>query len=104
MEGLDINTIPSKLLGRILLQIPNLLPPENLDLINTLQSGLQQFGKTDKLDAFIDYCQTLNNSETPLKWKTYTITNNDDWEIANYKKSQELAGIRFLLASETVIQ
>ncbi|EPB89306.1 hypothetical protein HMPREF1544_03815 [Mucor circinelloides 1006PhL] len=101
MEGLDINTIPSKLLGRILLQIPNLLPPENLDLINTLQSGLQQFGKTDKLDAFIDYCQTLNNSETPLKWKTYTITNNDDWEIANYKKSQELAGIRFLLASET---
>ncbi|KAK4509712.1 uncharacterized protein ATC70_007014 [Mucor velutinosus] len=104
MEGLDINTIPNTLLGRILLQIPNLSSHENLDLIGILQTALQQFGQTDKLDAFLDYCQTLSNPETPWKWETYTITNNDDWEIANYKKSQELAGIRFLLASDTARQ
>ncbi|OAD02158.1 hypothetical protein MUCCIDRAFT_164096 [Mucor lusitanicus CBS 277.49] len=104
MEGLDINTIPSTLLGRVLLQIPNLSSPENLDLISILQTALQKFGHTDKLDAFLDYCQILSHPETPWKWETYTITHNDDWEIANYKKSQELAGIRFLLASDTARQ
>lgn len=102
MEGLDINTIPSALLGRILLQIPNLPADENLDLINILQTGLQQFGHTDNLDAFLDYCQILSNPKTPWLWKSYTIKENDDWETANNKKPQELVGIRFLLASETV--
>ncbi|KAL9554099.1 hypothetical protein MBANPS3_002965 [Mucor bainieri] len=104
MEGLDINTIPSTLLCRILLKIPNLPSHENLDFFGMLQTALQKFGHTDKLDAFLDYCQALSKPETPWRWETYTIINSNDWEIANNKKTQELAGIRFLLASDTARQ
>jgi hypothetical protein len=102
MEGLEINTIPAKLLARIVLQLPTLPPKENIDLMAILTAGLEQYGNTDDMNAFLDYCQSLANADRPWPWTCYEITSELDWDIANYKKSQELVGLRFLLSSETV--
>lgn len=102
MEGLEINTIPAKLLARILLQLPTLPPIDNIDLMAVLAAGLERYGNTDNMNAFLDYCQSIAIADRPWPWKCYEITNELDWDTANYKKPQELVGLRFLLSSETV--
>jgi hypothetical protein len=102
MEGLEINTIPTKLLARIILQLPTLAPSESIDLMAILTAALEQYGKTDNMNAFLDYCQSLAQPDRSWPWTCYEISDELDWDIANYKKSQDLVGLRFLLTSEIV--
>lgn len=102
MERLEINTIPNFLLARILLQLHTLPPREVPDFVNILAAGLHRYGSTGNINAFLDYCSTLAQLDTPWLWEYYEINNERDWNLANHKKPQELIGLRFLLASETV--
>jgi hypothetical protein len=111
MEELAIKTIPDYLLARILVQLYTLPPKESTDVLKILSAGLQIYGNTDNINAFLDYCSTLtaaSSSSTDQDtayswlWKNYEINNDLDWDLANNKKPQELVGLRFLLTSETV--
>lgn len=103
MEDLHLNTIPSNLLVRILLQLHTLPPKEFSNYIEILSAGLNKYGDTSDLNAFFDYCTMLVlNPEESWPWNYYEINNDLDWDSAKLKKPQEIIGLRFLIASETV--
>lgn len=103
MEGLEIRSIPVKVLARIICQLPTLPTTANIDLIPLLTAGLEHYGHTSDLHAFLNYCNsTMQQQDQPWIWEQYEINKDADWDIANNKKEQELIGLRFLLNSETV--
>ncbi|KAI8993182.1 hypothetical protein BDB01DRAFT_775480 [Pilobolus umbonatus] len=102
MEGLEINSIPLQLLARILLQLTTVESDEPNGLIAIIAAGLQQYGQTDDLNAFLNYCQSLGTRESTKRvWQYYEIRNEDDWDKSKDRKEQEPIGLRFLLLSET---
>lgn len=103
MEDLRLDTIPKSLLSRILLQLHTLPPREITDFIHILSAGLNKYGHTGNINAFLDYCSTKSvKQDESWLWKYYEINHDSDWDKANSKKSKELVGMRFSLSSETV--
>lgn len=102
MEGLEIRSIPVKVLARIVLQIPTLPTHANIDLIPLMTAGLAQYGHTSDLNAFLNYCNANVPYNEPWLWEQYEINSDKDWDTANNRKEQELIGLRFLLNAETV--
>lgn len=104
MEDLHLDSIPSNLLARILLQL-HTLPPTNQfsDSVQILKAGLNRYGDTGDLNAFLKYCASLAFSpQESWLWNYYEINKDLDWDSAKLKKPQEIVGLRFLIASETV--
>ncbi|KAG1057965.1 hypothetical protein G6F43_000247 [Rhizopus delemar] len=99
MENLQINHVPVTLLARILLQLHTIPHNDKIDLLALIAAGLRQYGHTNDLNAFLNYCQAASK-EQPWQWGYYKIENQQDWNSANYKKERQLVGLRFLLASE----
>ncbi|RCH79043.1 hypothetical protein CU098_001874, partial [Rhizopus stolonifer] len=95
---LQIKQVPPVLLGRILLQLHIIPHNDNTDLLTLIAAGLQQFGHTSDLDAFLNYCQAATQQQ--WQWKCYSIERQEDWNKAIYKKDCQLVGLRFFLASE----
>lgn len=103
MEDLHLNTIPSELLARILLQLHTLPPTKQFsDSVNILSAGLNKYGHTGDLHAFLEYCASLTLSpQETWAWNYYEINHDLDWDSAKLRKPQEIIGLRFLIASET---
>lgn len=101
MENLQINHVPVTLLARILLQLHTIPHNDKIDLLALIAAGLRQYGHTNDLNAFLNYCQAASK-EQPWQWGYYKIENQQDWNSVNYKKERQLVGLRFLLASELV--
>lgn len=104
MEDLHLDTIPSELLARILLQLHTLPPTKQFsDSVNILSAGLNKYGHTGDLNAFLEYCASLTlSSQETWAWNYYEINHDLDWDSAKLRKPQEIIGLRFLIASETV--